>query len=301
LPPPQTPATIKPMPGKKPFKKFKKFFRLAFYQRILYGKRKISFLAIALILSLASILLPTFSILRYGLPFVLKLGKNLRLSVEQIYPEELEVTIKNGIVKTNVTEPYFITIKEKDLQNLFTKPEKQEETDAQEFRLLAIDTRGRAEDFERYQSLALLTETSLVYYSQEKINITPLRNIEDLTVNQGFIMEKLKFLDKKSLTPLLIGLLFVLPLFFLAFTFISKLLFFLVLSLPVILMVKIRSIPAHFSQVYRFTAAISFIPSLLWTVLAYVPAASQYLVGANALLYCLILGISYLAINKKPS
>lgn len=73
--------------------------------------------------------------------------ENTKSVLSQIYPQELVLTVKDKKISTNVLEPYFIAIpKEMKIPGKEVKY------------LLAIDTSADVADFEKYQSLFLLSK-----------------------------------------------------------------------------------------------------------------------------------------------
>jgi len=73
--------------------------------------------------------------------------ENTKTILSQIYPKELVLTVKDKKISTNVVEPYFIAI-----------PKEMEIPGKEAKYLLAIDTSADVADFEKYQSLFLLSK-----------------------------------------------------------------------------------------------------------------------------------------------
>lgn len=71
--------------------------------------------------------------------------------LNELYPKELKITVKDKKISTNVKEPYFVDYPDKETaQRLPFK------------HLLVIDTQAKVDDFKKYQSFFLLTESSIV-------------------------------------------------------------------------------------------------------------------------------------------
>lgn len=150
-----------------------------YYQDVLKAKFSFSLKFFFFSCFLLSLVLGTiYSYNAHGLlkEFILKLE-----DLPQFYPENLVVEIKNGQVKTNQPEPYFIplpffkTVKEYPLPSL---------------NLLVIDTQANIEDITQYQTLALLTGNNLAFRTSketQEIRVYPLNRIQDFTLDQVLV------------------------------------------------------------------------------------------------------------------
>lgn len=272
-------------------------FSVTYYTSILSGKQKFRLFLAALILALVVSIRPSFFILQKVYPLVQNLENKIMTVVDDVYPEELEVKIKNGYVSTNVTEPYYITIRQEQLESILSLQEDKQIAKSK-VRLLAIDTKGKAEEFERYQSMALLTQTSLVYYQDGKTNIQSLRDIRDLTVNRELIKSKIKEYNKDNIIGNLLAF-FVLfsPLIIIIGGFLGQLIKFLFLSLLVYLMVRINQLPTGFKNTFRYTAAVTFIVMILANIISFIPQVASNILAIEAVLTMIILGLAYCGIN----
>ena len=154
----------------------KTLFSLNYYTGVLAGKNKFRWILAILILAIIIAIQPSIFVVTKVYPVVRDLENRVTALADEVYPEDLEIKIKNGIATTNVTEPYYLVVRQKTLNSLLSLREDDQNT-VSKIRLLAIDTKGKAEEFEQYQTLALLTQTSLVYNSDDKVNIHSLREI----------------------------------------------------------------------------------------------------------------------------
>lgn len=181
-------------------------------------------------------------------------------NITSVYPEELEVTIKDGIVSTNVAEPYFITIPE--LEN-------------QSANLLVIDTKTpySSSKFNEYKTAAWLSSDSLfVKESGEgKIRTVDLSGQKNLIINKA-LFDTLVSQIKPYLgliTPLVvIGS--VLAVFMLN----SLLLIYLLIPAAIIfLLLKIMKRSLSFSGSYKVALHAITLPLIISTVgsLIYLP------------------------------
>lgn len=271
----------------------KNFCSFHFYVAILNGSQPYkSFLAIFIIALVLSVL-PSFFVFKNILPFVQNLENKALTLVDEVYPQELEVKIKNGQASTNVTEPYYISVRRETLENLFAF-KKDDKNTKSKVRILAIDTKGKADEFDRYQSIALLTESSLVYYNDNRINIYSLREIQDLTVNKEFIKSKIKEINKNNSLGNIINFgVLIAPLLIILGFFFLQLISFLMLSLAIYLMVKINQIHTGFKNTFRYTVSIAFLVTLVWYLLRLIPFFPTSVIAISLIPSMAILGFAY--------
>lgn len=273
-------------------------FSLKYYTLVLQNKEIFHPFLITFILVLLFSIKPSFLIYKDFYPAVRDLESKVTTFINDVYPKELEIKIKNGTVFTNVTEPYYLVIKKETLDNMFSLKKTDSETNSK-IRILAIDTKGKAENFEQYQSASLLTKNSLIYYKDGKINITPLREIKDLTINKEVIINKVKEINKKYSVFNLINIgVLASPLFIISSLFVSQLFAFLFLSIASYLMVRINQVQTNFRNTFRYTVAVSIIPLLIWNLLLLVSPLTSNLKSVESLLNIIILGFAYTGIRK---
>lgn len=263
------------------------------YTAILTGTESFRAILAVLFLALVLTIKPAFFIFKDVYPLVQNLESKIINLIDEVYPQELEIKIKNGVASTNVTEPYYISVRQETLANLFSFKKGDPNTQSK-VRLLAIDTKGKADEFDRYQSLALLTESSLVYYKDKNVNIYSLRQVKDLTVNKDFIKSKIKEFNKDNKIGNIITIgIFLSPLFMILGIFIFQLFMFLLLTLAVYLMVKINQVQTGFKNTFRYTVAIAFVMTLIWNLISLIPFLAKNIIAAQSLLTIIILGFAY--------
>lgn len=275
----------------------KNLFSIKYYVGILTGSSRFQPIPAAIILALILSIKPSLFIFQTTLPLARNLEKNVLNLIEEIYPQELEVKITSGQVSTNVTEPYYVTVRQETLENLFSLKHEDQNTRSK-IRLLAIDTKGKADEFERYQSLALLTETNIVYYKDNNVNIYPLREVKDLAVNKDVIKSKVKEINKNNKIEkmIVIGVLLA-PFFIVLWSVAVRLAIFFLLTLIVYLMTKINQLPIGFKNIFRYTSAISFIPMFLWSLMSFIPFFAGNIFATSYLLPIIIWGLAYSGLN----
>lgn len=273
------------------------FFSFNFYQQILKGERKINIFVLILIISIITAITPVIFLLKTAYPLVNNIQEKGKSFIEENYPSELEIKIKNGNVSTNVPEPYYLTVSKKSLN--FLDNSTQKSLSDVKIRLLAIDTKGKADDFDRYQSYALLTGTSLVYYNDQKVNIQSLRNIQNLTINKEFIDSKVASISRpiKELSKVFTV---ITPFLVLIGIFISNLFNLLFLAFLIFLINKIIRTPFNFSKIYEFTAPLWFVPTFFLSLVSLIPFLS-FLTTFKTLFTMIILGLAYTILVKNVS
>ncbi|OGK23897.1 hypothetical protein A3A46_01020 [Candidatus Roizmanbacteria bacterium RIFCSPLOWO2_01_FULL_37_13] len=185
----------------------------------------------------------------------------------KVYPEQLEIKIQKGVVTTNVPEPYFIPIDrfEKTFEE-FDKEVKGIKSDEIE-NVLVIDTNARVEDLKRYQTYALLTRNYLVYYKDKaRIEIVPLDEIKNFTLNQGLV---------KGVINRFLPLLRVIAIFLIPFIFVGSFLFFSIFQLIYLLFSalvlflggKLISYPVNYLKSYQIDLHLATIITPFFLVL----------------------------------
>jgi hypothetical protein len=154
------------------------------------GKYNLLIGGMLLVLAILNAITPSYSFISRYLPVISNIKSKTENIVKEIFPPDLEIKVTNGVLSTNVTEPYYLNIPKKTL-DLISPQLGSISQSSNDIRLLTIDTKGKAEEFDKYQTQFLLTQNNLIYYNKSKITIQPLRNIQNLTVNQSFILTKI--------------------------------------------------------------------------------------------------------------
>ena len=129
----------------------KNLFSVKYYTDILTGHSHFKPILAAIFLATILTIKPSIFIFKDMYPVVQNLEKKTLALVDEIYPQELEIKIASGQVSTNVTEPYYVTVRQETLEGLLSLKHEDQNTKSK-IRLLAIDTKGKADEFERYQS-----------------------------------------------------------------------------------------------------------------------------------------------------
>lgn len=283
---------------------FKHLFSLQYYHAILVGGGGLHPLVIAFLLAFLSSIVPSFEMIRYGYPVARNFSAAIDTFANRFVPDDLEVTIKDGVASTNVREPYVVSLKASDLQEALSTlqipvPRDLQKPRVSATRLLVIDTKANAEHFEQYQAAALLTANTLVYFSEGEMKLVSLRETPNLTINKAFIQDKVKILTgNQTLMSLVVMGVFLLPVFLLVGGIILNIVFFVFLTLAVWGMAKILSVPSPYRRLYRVTTNLSLIPMLVWMGLITIPRVGPLLSFSNGPAYAVALSLAYIIIKN---
>lgn len=281
-----------------------KFFSLDFYIGILRLGGGWHPLLIAVILALVGSVVPGVQVIQLAYPVVSNLSSAASKLVDSLYPQELEITVKGGLVSTNVTEPYYVSLKATQVKELLASlqipvPAEIEKPRVSSFRLVAIDTRGKAESFEQYQAAALVTESSVVYYNDGKINIFPLREVKDITINKQLLQQKTaEILKDGGLANLLRILVIMAPIFLIIGSFLGQLWIFTALSLLTWIIIRIHRAPVTFGRRFRLLANLYFLPGLVVIGLGFIPDIKVFLPALYLVPEIIVIGLFYWCVRR---
>jgi hypothetical protein len=281
---------------------FANFIKPSYYISILSGERKFHpFLALWLFAFVTAIV-PSYLIIKNAYPVVNNLDTRVQTFIDAVYPSELKIQIENGKASTNVSEPYYVSVRKESLESLLSYVADTKTTNSK-LRLLAIDTKGKADDFERYQSYFLLTETSLVYYNQGNINIYPLNEVPNMAITKDIVKSKAQgFLGTLGLIGKILILLS--PLFVLLGIFIFQAVALLFASFTIWLIAKINQVPTKFKFIFNYAGALFFgLPMVIYLAAAITEAwkgfelLSLTVTLLDTALFVVILGLAYTGIR----
>lgn len=198
----------------------------------------------------------SFLIFSYA-PKTPKLVNEAKLTIKNIYPEKLEITVKNGNVKSNMKEPYFIDfpklLEKEDKLPLFKNINYPE-------RFLTIDTKASIEDIKNYKTLVLLTKNAVVFQRENEENrLYFLDKVKNFNINKKTYEQFLaKFFSYLDYLPTLIWILgiaafFILPFFASALILFSKMLYLLFASFILLIICRKLKKKLVFSQIYQLS------------------------------------------------
>lgn len=219
-------------------KKFFQTFKNAlsskhFYAEVLKGEKPIGFLYVFILQGFVALVITVV----FSAGFFAALPR-LRTELIKAYPAELEFTIKKGEVSINQPTPYY----------LFEKT-------------FVIDTSAKAdiETLEKYKAKALITKTAAINKRNDgRVEITPLKEIPDFTLNQAKLVGWVEKLSKFA--PLIPVFMFVATWIFATLgVYISSLVYALVVWLTLYLLGH----QSGYKRAYSITLYAQTIPSAL--------------------------------------
>lgn len=277
-------------------KKIKTFIRtfglsatdFSYYQEILKAKFSFSvkYLYVLLfVITFIQTLKISFLIFSYA-PKTPKLVNETKLIIKNIYPEKLEITVRNGSVKSNMQEPYFI-----DFPQLLGKEDKLPLFKNANYpeRLLTIDTEAKIEDIKNYKTLALLTKNAIVFQGENQENrLYFLDKVKNFTINKkNYEQILVKFFAFLDYLPILIWILgiaafFILPFLTSSLILLSKM-FYLLFACFILLIIGKKLLKKKFTyaQIYQLSMhgltlpiVFSFVQNTLDALIPYFPLYS---------------------------
>lgn len=264
--------------------------RMPFLVRFFEGYLRFPTFLVLIALGCILTIRPALYLYRSVFPFIQTIDQSFESMVEESIPSDLEVRIENGRASVNKPEPYYLTLNKSLFNSLMSGQSPSERGNAR-IRVLTIDTRGSAENFEAYQSYSLLTDTSLVYYNEGNIQIRTLRDVQDMTVTRQFILESYQSLkDQLHFSTLITIAQNLAPLWLFLTFFFGQVLSHAVLAVILRILAAGIGLSLTNRQAFRLSVAIAVIPTVIWQGLgfAFRQSSSTYLM--------VVLGTSFLII-----
>lgn len=240
-------------------RKLRTFFHVLFksatdpgyYRDILKTRFSFSLQYLAFLLFLLSLVTTAKAAAAYraALPGILVFQKQLEEGGKSWFPKELVVTVRDGVVSTNVKEPYTIDFP-------FRFPGMEQPTIAH---AITIDTKAQAADFPTYKSLFVVGKNAVYYQDNRGYKFYPLTDMKgEFVVNKAAYDEWIGkiapyFTSIPTIARWLSIVFFILmPVFITAGTLVGKLSYLLIVSLIVLLLAKLMKKPVGYAAVYRF-------------------------------------------------
>lgn len=167
--------------------------------------------------------------------------------IKNLYPPGLTVTIKDGSLRSNVDEPYYIPFPAR--------------FNVKDMNLVAIDTKASVDSFKKYNTVFLVTKNALAYPdsdNKESYKVYPFSDVK------GFVIINREAYDRivnaiipyfkyypLAIVAIFIFLLLIVPLFGSFFSLSGALLYLLVLTLLTQLISKFMKVGLTYSQAFR--------------------------------------------------
>lgn len=174
--------------------------------------------------------------------------------IAKAYPSELEVKIKDGVVSTNVSEPYIVPVSGDYAESKYKN-------------IVVIDTKSdfSIDKFESYNTAVMITKNALISKDKnDKITINQLKNVPDFTINHS----KVVYWLNKAI-PLIKSFSFAVPVLvfigiFISYTF--GLVYLLFAGLLVFILGKIRKLGLSYKKSYQISLHAVTLPFILSAV-----------------------------------
>lgn len=167
--------------------------------------------------------------------------------IRNLYPPGLTVTIKDGSLRTNVDEPYYIPFPAR--------------FNIKDMSLVAIDTKASVDSFKKYNTAFLVTKNAIAYPDSDTKGSYKVYPFSDV---KGFVIINREAYDRVvnviipyfkyyplAITAIFVFLLLVVPIFGSLFSVSGILLYLIVLTLVTRLMSKFMKLSLSYSQVFR--------------------------------------------------
>ena len=239
-------------------RKLRTFFHVLFksatdpgyYRDILKTRFSFSLQYLAFLLFLLSLVTTAKAVTlwRSAAPGILRFEKQLEEGGKSWYPKDLVVTVKDGLVSTNVKEPYVIDFP-------VPVPVSEDQTITH---FITIDTKAQAVDFAKYQSAVMVGGNAIYYRDNNGYKFYPLTDMKgEFVVNKAlydeWMAKALPYIrNLPTAVNWLSGVAIVLLPFVLTFgALASKLTYLSFVSLVVLLLAKLMKKPVGYGAVYR--------------------------------------------------
>jgi len=169
--------------------------------------------------------------------------------INNFYPKDLEITITNGALSTNVQEPYFIKV-----------PPEFAKENIKNMNLITIDTSAKVEDIKKYNTAVLVTKNAVVYpdknnqYKIAFLNQVPNskinKQIYDRIINKALPYSK--FIAPFLMTTAILTVL-IMPFIIGSFSLFGKLIYLLIVTVPLFLLSFILKNKLSYGKVYQLS------------------------------------------------
>ena len=201
--------------------------------------------------------------LRFSVLYLPEINKTLGsvgATIIDRYPQELEVNVKDGIVSTNVEEPYYIKIPDAQKADFGGS-----ESDIENF--IVIDTKNEPsiDSLDKYKTFVLVTKNYIVAKEDNgKITMNSLKEMPDISINKNSVIQ---FTEKyspylKFLIPILILFVFIGSFFLVAF----ELVYLLIAALFIWLIASVKGAGIGYKKSYQLGIHLITLPLLITVI-----------------------------------
>lgn len=235
-----------------------------FYQTLLKTRFLFSLKYFLLLIFLVSLVFSTqvSIVLVGGTNYLIKKGA---ADVKKFFPDQLEFSLKNGQVLTNLPQPFFLPFSAFPSQSISSRDLGQNKKN-----LLVIDTKTpfSLEKFQSYSTVLWITGASVAYQEPHKdtTSILPLKETPDFTINKQTVISYLNNVILPSLRKFLPFL--VAGIYLLSFVgnLWSSFLSVAFLALVVFLLTKISKHNLSYAKSLQLTIHANTLPLLISTL-----------------------------------
>ena len=240
---------------------WKSISSFAYYRDVVKATFSFSFKYFLVFSGLIGLLL-TISLSFTLIPPVSGFVRRLETRAVSLFPADLVISVKNGQMSTNVTEPLRFPFP----VELFSDTPGAISDQKQQY-LVTIDTKAKTEDFTTSRSVLFVTRDNLVIADRNGgYRVYPLKDMGDITINKKGVDEFLaKSLPILKLLPILL-----IVLFFLLFTLalpLSRLVSLAVLSLLLHIASRFMSLQLGYKKIYQIGLHAMTLPTLIQIVM----------------------------------
>lgn len=279
---------------------YKTFSSLDYYRQFHRVPLKLSIKMFVLYFLIISMIVTAVYTIKYE-PLA-NLCKALPAALQDAYPDGLEITISNGEVSTNSYEPLFLkmglskkilgnvseaffgdgynvnnisAVLEQQGMRIYTAEEFAEMRDeiqrqAEEplyFNFIAIDTKATIENFEEYESLALLTQNDLITIDENNsLKAHSLAQVQDYIIEKYIYdewIESAKPLLNNAIWAIMISVFLISLIYYM----IGYPIYLFILALILFLITKLISYPRSYKQAYQIGLHLVMITGSVFTLL----------------------------------
>ncbi len=233
----------------------------SYYKEIVKTKFSFSLKYLFLLLLFVSILSGIRFSLEIGslIPKIPNFVNEVKTSAQNFYPKELVVKVQDGLISTNVKEPYYL-----DLPKMVDK------------HFITIDTKAKAEDILKYKTVILVTKDSVVSFDKESsYRVYPLNELNKDNTQTNFVIDKngydtivakllpyLNFLPTLAIVLILLSII-VWPFIAASFALLGKLIYLFFITIIVWLISKLLKSKLEFGKIYQMGMHAITIPVIL--------------------------------------
>lgn len=239
---------------------YKSSFDISFYKEIIKEKffDSLKYLfSLYLIFGIIGGVIFSFEVIKF-IPNIPTVIQSINKQAKKIYPKELVITVKDGVLSTNVKEPYFIKFPLNN--NIFEN-------------LIVIDTKSSAGDIVKYSTVALVNKDSIIYSEEKGKHEYKVVLLNELTGNNVFnrstydkilsiLSPYLNYLYHLSYLLIFLAI-FIWPFLFAFFSTFGTLVYLLIPALLLFISIKIWKKNYSYKDLLKISAHVITIPIIV--------------------------------------